>query len=326
MPSLPSRIGSSFSAGLQHALSAHNAILLLFYSRTVRIRCLQCAVLNGVIFLGSIFFTNVALFPLLGYIAATLGVDGDGDSAGVEVRKAVDGIVSVMFSAFWFTPLYIISFALSSHWYQGIAVSAFQHWSSEGRFTPERQPHAAPSKAIKDMVAEEAFRLVVVVLMLLFTSVVYFVPWIGPLVSFCLCCFIYPFQIWAYKWAMQGVDWSAQVAMLERHWPYFFGFGLPCTLLTFFYSTFVAAGMYALVFPLYIVLAIASTPPRVGFIPPLPLMGASRFAVNVGLAACARARRRGGGVSGGGRSNLNRDAAAFGRGAPPTPPRAAPGR
>lgn len=76
------------------------------------------------------------------------------------------------------------------------------------------------------------------------TSAVYFVPVFGPVMSFCMCCFIYSFQIWGYKWAMQvrvpvacllpsaltrshagrrldctGVSTRAEMALLFRVWP-----------------------------------------------------------------------------------------------------------
>lgn len=48
----------------------------------------------------------------------------------------------------------------------------------------------------------------------------------------------------------QKVDWLEQVNTIEQHWLYFFAYGLPCTLLTFFYTPFVATGIYGVIFPL----------------------------------------------------------------------------
>lgn len=247
----------------------------------------QCAVLNGFIFLGSILFTNAALFPLLERMAVYFGVDGEPDpDAVLDVRAATDGLVSLMFQLFWFVPLYLISFILSAAWYQDIADKAFEHCSDEGTYTKGSHNHSVRPKALKELVVEELYRLFVVITMLIQSGLLHVIPFVGPVLSFVLTCFLYSFQVWAYRWALEGREWKEQVNLLEQHWLYFMGFGMPCTLLTFFYSRFVAAGVYALIFPAYIMMAIVSVPARLHsrLVPPqLPVLKVPRLAVSAAL-------------------------------------------
>lgn len=46
----------------------------------------------------------------------------------------------------------------------------------------------------------------------------------------------------------------------QENWVFFLGFGCPCTLATFFFPTFVNLGLYALLFPLFVLLAVRSGP------------------------------------------------------------------
>jgi len=46
----------------------------------------------------------------------------------------------------------------------------------------------------------------------------------------------------------------------ERHWAYFLGFGLPAVTLSLLFPKFISLGLFALAFPVFIILAIIARP------------------------------------------------------------------
>ncbi|CAK9004823.1 Protein EI24 homolog [Durusdinium trenchii] len=95
----------------------HQCIYFLARSETIRFRTLQCFVLNGVIFLGSILLFNFAVEPALNVLKRLVQE---------EEAWATDFIArsSTSCKVFWIYPIYCISFVLNTVMYQEIADSA----------------------------------------------------------------------------------------------------------------------------------------------------------------------------------------------------------
>lgn len=55
----------AYLSGVQDAISLHNTLLFYIHSRQIRICTAKCIVLNGIIFLGSIFFFDYAVIPVI---------------------------------------------------------------------------------------------------------------------------------------------------------------------------------------------------------------------------------------------------------------------
>jgi hypothetical protein len=55
---------SSFTAGVKDALSFHNVLVFLLTSASVRKNMIRCALLNLLLFSGSIFLTNSVVLPI----------------------------------------------------------------------------------------------------------------------------------------------------------------------------------------------------------------------------------------------------------------------
>ena len=141
--------------------------------------------------------------------------------------------------------------------------------------------------------ANETYRTCLTFVFLIETFVVFFLP-IGSLLSFVCVCWLYSFYCFEfvliyisfchvqlisnlrYKWVYLGWRVEEQVVYFESHWAYFAGFGMgwcyhfvssanisgfPFTVLTFFFPLFISSGIFALMFPLYIIMAICSYPP-----------------------------------------------------------------
>merc|ERR1711934_666690 len=102
-------------------------------------------------------------------------------------------------------------------------------------------------------------------------------PLIGPLFGPLFAVFgivslswISAFYSFEYNWSIQGWTVEEKVSCFESRYAYFFGFGLPIALITAYFPFFVSNGLFALVFPLFIILATAAElpePPSTSWLP-----------------------------------------------------------
>ena len=119
----------------------------------------------------------------------------------------------------------------------------------------------APKKTARtwfSALAEGLYRYLLVVLLIAQPVVLYFVPFLGLPLSFGFSCFVASFYAFDMKWSLRGISLQRRLDTLEENWPYYLGWGLPPTLCTFFFPTFFSLGVYALIFPILLVMASAS--------------------------------------------------------------------
>jgi etoposide-induced 2.4 mRNA len=132
----------AFCDGVQHAISLHRILLFYLQSRLICVSSAKCFVLNGLIFLGSIFFFDQVVIPVIhlfgeilqhSFAAACVCFPSlrpltlltqsspDSPSQAEDVRDRVDGFVFLLYQVLWMYPIYCISFILNTIWYQEIA-------------------------------------------------------------------------------------------------------------------------------------------------------------------------------------------------------------
>ncbi|TMW68796.1 hypothetical protein Poli38472_006264 [Pythium oligandrum] len=244
----------AFCDGVQHAISLHRILLFYLNSRLICVSSAKCFVLNGLIFLGSIYFFDRAVIPVIHLFGEILqrSVAATPTHAD-DVRDRVDGFVFLLYQVLWMYPIYCISFILNTIWYQEIADDAYM------------QQHGKPSPSpVADMIRDEMYRAILVAFFLLQTVLSYLLPVVGPLVSFIHLSWLYSLYCFEYKWSLAGWSLEKRLGHLEQNWAYFAGFGAPFTLATFFVPNFVSKGIFALLFPVFLLLAIACDPPVEG--------------------------------------------------------------
>ncbi|CEP02850.1 hypothetical protein PBRA_002817 [Plasmodiophora brassicae] len=218
-------------------------------SATVRRNMLRCALLNIVIFSGSILLTSQIVMPV---IRAIIGDSSTATFLGLLLDR--------LYRIFWIWPVYCLSFLFNTVWYQSIADSAFIISARK----PSRR-RASVSDWVAAM-AEEVYRFALLGCFVAQVAMLSLLPLIGSLAWNVLMTWLYSFYMWEYKWALQGWTMDQRVAFFQRRWAYFFGFGAPATLLSVVWPTFISYGVFAFLFPCFIILAIASRPqPHVGF-------------------------------------------------------------
>ncbi|KAI9995868.1 hypothetical protein PInf_012936 [Phytophthora infestans] len=229
-----------FCGGVQHAVSLHRILLFYLKSRHICVSSVKCFVLNGLIFLGSIYFFDRAVIPVIHMFGELLHRSFSyGTTTQVDdVRDRVDGFVFLLYQVLWMYPIYCISFILNTIWYQEIADDAYM------------QLHGKPSPTpVTDMIRDEMYRAILVAFFLLQTVLSYLIPIVGPATSFIHLSWLYSLYCFEYKWSLAGWSLERRLAHLEQNWAYFAGFGSPFTLATFFVPNFVSKGIFALLFP-----------------------------------------------------------------------------
>ncbi|CAG8614111.1 10982_t:CDS:2 [Funneliformis mosseae] len=196
-----------------------------------------------------------SLITIYGYILfkskATLFTSSNqrNDDDGIYAPFLTDTIVALTYQLFWVYPIFLLSFVLNAMWYQEIADHAYQiHHGNpvNSQWTYNRA---------LGLIAAEIYRAVLFMNYLFFATTIYILPIVGPIISFIFFCWIYAYYSFEYKWINRGWKLEQRIQYFEEKWAYFAGFGFTFTVLTFFIDQFLSAGVFALFFPLYIIMA-----------------------------------------------------------------------
>jgi etoposide-induced 2.4 mRNA len=72
---------------------------------------------------------------------------------------------------------------------------------------------------------------------------------------------LYSFYCFEYRWVFEGKTISKEIKKLEQNAVYYLGFGLPFALITYSFPGLIGNGIWALLFPLFMVTALLSKTP-----------------------------------------------------------------
>ncbi|KAJ6711307.1 P53 INDUCED PROTEIN [Salix purpurea] len=238
--------------GFKEACCLHRVVFLCFRSRKLLVRTGQCFLLNGFIFLGSILVLKSVVIPTLLWILPNQcsEVSSQGPCSFDSVSKLYSSLrlgLIQLFYVFWFYPLYIFSFILSTIWYNDIAKYGFEALG-------KKQSRRGYDWNWRASVFCTSFDL-------LFFLEVYatgFIPYIGKALNFVLLSWMYAYYCFEYKWNLSDVALDRRLDFFESNWAFFSGFGSPCVLAIFFFSPLVSYGVMAILFPLFVLAATGS--------------------------------------------------------------------
>ncbi|XP_078435214.1 etoposide-induced protein [Wolffia australiana] len=258
--------------GFKQACCLHRVVAFSLSSRTVLIRLSQCFLLNGLIFLGSLFFLHKVVIPMLTWIlpdqCEELVCQEIYYGAGVmRLYSFIRSILINFFYVFWFYPLYILSFILSSIWYNEIARLSFERSRQRFRDTVNEQEHLDQLNAdrvekpagIEGVIigmSEQAYSALLLSIFYVEVVVTGFIPVIGKAINFVLLSWIYAYYCFEYKWNFSELSLERRLNFFESNWAFFAGFGSPCILAIFFFSPLTSYGVLAILFPLFVLAAI----------------------------------------------------------------------
>ncbi|XP_021901594.1 protein EI24 homolog isoform X5 [Carica papaya] len=264
--------------GFREACCLHRVVLLCLRSRTLLMRTAQCFLLNGLIFLGSLFVLNSVVIPTLEWMLphqCSLITDQETCPLGGILKFYYLlrlGLVQ-LFYLFWFYPLYIFSFILSNLWYNDIAKYGFaalgesevtaMEPSGDDALTSQKNTNTNKPAGLGGImvgIGEQVYS--VLLLSFFFLEDFYHILGRQLISSYfpgCMPTTVMTLElIGRYKWNFSEVPLDKRLDFFESNWAFFAGFGSPCVLAIFFFSPLVSYGVMAILFPLFVLTATSS--------------------------------------------------------------------
>lgn len=206
-------------------------------------KIIHCAILNGGIFLFSLILFDYGILPGLKFLFTF--IFGETSFMGRLMWSWIEPILSFVFKSIWVVPLFLLSKAVNSLWFQDIADSAY------------RQTRGRPGQAsLSKWLADSIFSIVIQSLFLLQAQLVSYVP--IPIVGYILymvhLCLLYSLYTFEYKWFNMGWEVHKRLTCVETNWPYFLGFGAPLAVLTQLPESWIVSGcIFSVLFPFFII-------------------------------------------------------------------------
>ncbi|XP_019418474.1 PREDICTED: protein EI24 homolog isoform X1 [Lupinus angustifolius] len=256
------KIGFLWFEGFREACCLHRVIILSLRSKMLLLRTGQCFLLNGFIFLGSIFLLNTLIIPALWWILP------HSSTFYSFLRLSLIHL----FYLLWFYPLYVFSIVLSTIWYNDIAkygyaamgtsnITAHKGETQNHPPTLQNEHHVKRPSGLGGVmigIGEQVYSILLLSVFFLEVYATGFIPYIGKVLNFVLLSWMYAYYCFEYKWNFNEVALDKRLDYFESYWAFFAGFGSPCVLAIFFFSPLVSYGIMAILFPLFVLTATGS--------------------------------------------------------------------
>jgi etoposide-induced 2.4 mRNA len=252
----------SFYRGVIDSMSINKFLYLIIKSNKIRIKLVSCLILNGLIFLGSIFLFTHFLTPILRFVLSLL--------LSFPSVERIQNYLEWIYYSLWISPIYLISLILNTLWYQDIANEAIAIY-------PSVRMEERHSSSITGRIVDSLFRLI-------FNSIFLMYLFICFNLNYSLYLFNLSFLIslnsFEYKYIHFNWSSSHRIAFMERtNFVYFFGFGFPTALVASQFPRLIENGLLSLLLPVLIMTATASRPVPVDGVS-LRVFGIVEFATN----------------------------------------------
>jgi len=236
-------------AGLSDAFAVGRIISIVSRSPKVRTTVKNCFLLNGLLLLGSYFIYEYLVGPGIKSILPT-------EKFGVHY------IFSTVYYVCWVYPVYVFSYVVNLAWYNDIA----QHAFSVSGHTTEDKIGDSIGKKVSDIVYDLGLCgcfMIVTLAISAFLSYVFSLEVTADVLKFIQLSWLYAFYCFDCKWSLRG-KWgiTKRVQVFETYWVYMLGFGTPFTLAFFFFPYLVSNGIFALLYPLFLILSVRAKPQK----------------------------------------------------------------
>eukprot|EP00884_Botryococcus_braunii_P006939 jgi/Botrbrau1/16246/Bobra.0066s0031.1 len=278
--------------GAKHALRMHRCCIYCVYDISIGRIMLKCLMLNGGIFFGSLVLFECLVKQMVPWLLQTVGVS--------SMEHGLRFFINASFYIFWAVPVYMVSFPLSSIWYQEIAnlavrlkpVVEARDRGMQG--VPLLPPAPPPSPITLNAMAAETYRCLLFAVFFAQVSLAGLIPYAGPYLNFVMMAWLYALYCYDYKWSLRRRDLRVRIIAFQANWPFFLGYGSVCSVLLLFFSFFWGASLMATVYPFFVVLACdsdavqacqavtkrRSAVGRGATVPPLPIFHTAILATN----------------------------------------------
>jgi len=235
-----------FCYGIRDSLRIHKVFEFILISRTIKDLFLKTFFINGILFLGSMFFLR---------LCQKFFSSDSKDSNWSEVAQTV---FSVIYYVFYLIPLYLISFIYNSFYYADIATEAINIERQIFRNRGINQPQAD----VLTRIYNEVINALVLIFFILQSFIISYIPYIGSILYLFNQSFMYAFFCFTYKWGTDQVDLYKIIAFFDKYFSYFAGFGFVYAVITRIFPGLTGSGVYALLFPIFLLLSIKASPPK----------------------------------------------------------------
>ncbi|KAJ7738519.1 etoposide-induced protein 2.4-domain-containing protein [Mycena maculata] len=165
--------------------------------------------------------------------------------------------VGLLYQLIWLLPVVGILFYLNSSWCFVIAKRTYS-LQYANRAVVQQQP--VTYTGLLTAIATSAYRVVMVFTSILVSFALRYIPRIGPVAGFIFLCWIDAYYCFEFVWIARGLSLSGRIRHLEERWAYYLAFGSPSAALCTWGSVPANAVVFALIFPLYIIMAIHARP------------------------------------------------------------------
>ena len=272
-----------YAKGAVAALSLHRVARYASKSKRLRTLAARCVLVNGVVFLGSLALFDHALAPFIGWVLARwTAADAAGGAGGAGGRSlAASASSSFLWTAraAWLYPTYFASTVVNSFTAGEIARISCALAAEDderrrktgggsgvldaGNATDEKKKDGVPrARGGVAGFAEAVYHVLIVNSLFAQITALSFVltgP-VGRWVTRALQTWLYAYYCHDYLWSARGKPARWRVRHFEGNWCYFAGFGSPIVLnpIVLNLSTFYAAAVQAMAFPVFMIAAIAS--------------------------------------------------------------------
>lgn len=233
--------------GLVDALSFHRCLVLLVRSSKLRVRVVQCLLLNGIIFLGSIFLFARMISPLLMFI---LGQVVGTDSLSLPL---IQSWIEWTYFVLWIAPVYLLSFILNAFWYQDIATESIEVYPKTASHSSKATGTSSITTEIAEVIHRSIFNACFFIYLALLRR-----WWFIYLVNL---AWLISYTSFEYRWNHGGLTFEAKVQLVERNWIYYLFFGLPLAGIAVQFPSLIENGLISVAFPF--ILMMSSTSARV---------------------------------------------------------------
>ena len=286
-PRIASHCAAMYAKGAVAALSMHRVARYASRSKRLRTLAARCVLVNGVVFLGSLAVLDHALVPFIGWVlhrwTAADAAGGAGGGAAGRSSLAASASSSFLWTAraAWLYPTYFASTVVNSFTAGEMAriscalaaeddaaralarrrvtgsveldAGDSEKRDSEKKDGSRRRGVAGLAEAVYHVLIVNSLFAQITALSFVLTG-----P-IGTWVTRALQTWLYAYYCHDYLWSARGKPPAWRVTHFEGNWCYFAGFGSPIVLISAMnLSTFYAAAVQAMAFPVFMIAAIAS--------------------------------------------------------------------
>lgn len=241
--------GYLFGAGVLDGCRIDKPLRLLFskpssaegnaQKSVLRSRLIKNLTLNGAILFGSTALFEFGALPLIESFCAPL--------------SWLPWVADIGFDVLWFVPAYGVCFLASNAIYDDISKSYLpttQAANTDARTSDEISLAMNDKIALRQPTENEVKRYGMVLPLLGASGALFYLPFVGPVLSFLSSSLVTSFYANEYRWNQQGISLEAQSKTMDHHFAYFIGQGALLTALSFFCPPTVGMSIMLLGFPL----------------------------------------------------------------------------